>query len=60
MRNSHFPGWGRPYEFNIQLMTRVGRAEEARDVVSSGAGRALACAAHLFFRFPPVLCAHPF
>lgn len=32
MRNSHFPGWGRPYEFNSQLMARVGRAEEARDV----------------------------
>lgn len=35
MRNSHFPGWGRPYEFNSQLMARVGRAEEARDVVST-------------------------
>lgn len=36
MRNSHFPGWGRPYEFNSQLMARVGRAEEARDVVRTG------------------------
>lgn len=36
MRNSHFPGWGRPYEFNSQLMARVGRGEEARDVVRAG------------------------
>ena len=34
MRNSHFPGWGRPFEFNSQLMARVGRQEEARDIVS--------------------------
>lgn len=32
MRNSHFPGWGRPFEFNSQLMARVGRQEEARDI----------------------------
>lgn len=32
MRNSHFPGWGRPFEFASQLMARVGRAEESRDV----------------------------
>ncbi|KAL4440277.1 hypothetical protein ABPG75_003278 [Micractinium tetrahymenae] len=32
MRNSHFPGWGRPYEYASQLMARVGRAEESRDV----------------------------
>ncbi|KAI3431528.1 hypothetical protein D9Q98_004578 [Chlorella vulgaris] len=32
MRSSQFPGWGRPYEFNSQLMARMGRAEEARDV----------------------------
>lgn len=36
MRNSHFPGWGRPYEFASQLMARVGRGEESRDVVSPG------------------------
>lgn len=36
MRNSHFPGWGRPFEFASQLMARVGRAEESRDVVSGG------------------------
>jgi hypothetical protein len=41
MRNSHFPGWGRPYEFNSQLMARVGREEEARDVVR---GRVYTCA----------------
>ena len=35
MRNSHFPGWGRPFEFNSQLLARVGRQEEARDVVSA-------------------------
>ena len=34
MRNTFFPGWGRPYEFNSQLLARVGRGEEARDVVS--------------------------
>lgn len=32
MRNSHFPGWGRPFEFNSQLMAGVGRKEEARDM----------------------------
>ncbi|PSC67647.1 Cyclin delta-3 isoform 1 [Micractinium conductrix] len=32
MRNTFFPGWGRPYEFNSQLLARVGRGEEARDV----------------------------
>ncbi|KAL4422026.1 hypothetical protein ABPG77_005456 [Micractinium sp. CCAP 211/92] len=32
MRNSHFPGWGRPFEFASQLMARVGRGEESRDV----------------------------
>ena len=33
MRKSHFPGWGRPFEFNAQLFRRMQRNEEARDVV---------------------------
>lgn len=32
MKGSHFPNWGRPYEFASQLMDKVGRGEEARDV----------------------------
>lgn len=32
MRSTHLPGWGRPYEFACEVMRRVGRAEEARDV----------------------------
>lgn len=32
MRQGHFPEWGRPYEFNWQLLDKVGRNEESRDV----------------------------
>ena len=38
MRDGHFPGWGRQYEFNCSLMEAAGRREEARDVVSWCAG----------------------
>ncbi|KAK9818753.1 hypothetical protein WJX74_009152 [Apatococcus lobatus] len=31
MRPSHFPGWGRPFEFNAQLLRALQRDEEARD-----------------------------
>ncbi|KAK9864929.1 hypothetical protein WJX84_001472 [Apatococcus fuscideae] len=31
MRPSHFPGWGRPFEFNAQLLRAMHRDEEARD-----------------------------
>lgn len=31
-RPSHFPDWGRPYEFNSALLRGIGRLEEARDV----------------------------
>lgn len=34
MRPSHFPGWGRPFEFNAQLLRALQRDEEARDSVS--------------------------
>ncbi len=34
MRPSHFPGWGRPFEFNAQLLRAMHRDEEARDSVS--------------------------
>ena len=33
MRKSHFPGWGRPFEFNAQLYGHFNRNEEARDSV---------------------------
>jgi hypothetical protein len=26
MRNNHFPGWGRPYEFAAELYRKVRRA----------------------------------
>jgi hypothetical protein len=51
MRNNHFPGWARPYEFAAELLTGLGkREEEARDmarrvthrisnVISSGPSR---------------------
>lgn len=26
MRNNHFPGWGRPYEFACELLQKVGAA----------------------------------
>lgn len=32
MRNGHFPGWARPYEFASELFTGLGRHEEARDM----------------------------
>lgn len=32
MRASHFPGWGRPFEYASQVMKGVGRDEEARDI----------------------------
>eukprot|EP00775_Hariotina_reticulata_P005352 gene5352-5588_t len=33
MRNNHFPGWGRPYEFAAELFQKIGRrGEEARDM----------------------------
>ncbi|WIA18097.1 hypothetical protein OEZ85_009575 [Tetradesmus obliquus] len=33
MRNNHFPGWGRPYEFASELFQKIGkRGEEARDM----------------------------
>eukprot|EP00955_Chlamydomonas_euryale_P091793 364647-Chlamydomonas_euryale.AAC.19 len=33
MRNEHFPGWARPYEFASELLVRIGkREEEARDL----------------------------
>jgi hypothetical protein len=33
MRNGHFPGWARPYEFAAELFTGLGkRDEEARDM----------------------------
>lgn len=33
MRNNHFPGWARPYEFAAELLTGLGkREEEARDM----------------------------
>lgn len=33
MRNDHFPGWARPYEFAAELLSGVGkRDEEARDM----------------------------
>ncbi|KAF8061990.1 hypothetical protein HT031_004250 [Scenedesmus sp. PABB004] len=33
MRNNHFPGWGRPYEFASELFQKIGkREEEARDM----------------------------
>lgn len=31
MRNNHFPGWGRPYEFASELFGKLKRDEEARD-----------------------------
>ncbi|GLC37181.1 hypothetical protein PLESTB_000988700 [Pleodorina starrii] len=31
MRNNHFPGWARPYEFASELFGTLGRHEEARD-----------------------------
>jgi len=30
MRNNHFPGWGRPYEFAAELFNKVGKREEER------------------------------
>ena len=33
-RPTHFPGWGRPYEFNAGLLKQLDRLEEARDNVS--------------------------
>eukprot|EP00879_Flechtneria_rotunda_P027676 GHRR01029657.1.p1 GENE.GHRR01029657.1~~GHRR01029657.1.p1 ORF type:complete len:344 (+),score=121.23 GHRR01029657.1:363-1394(+) len=33
MRNNHFPGWARPYEFACELFQKIGsRGEEARDM----------------------------
>ncbi len=32
MRNGYFPGWARPYEFAAELLTGMGRLEEARDM----------------------------
>jgi hypothetical protein len=33
MRNNHFNGWARPYEFAAELFTKLGkRQEEARDM----------------------------
>lgn len=33
MRNNHFPGWARPYEFAAELFVKIGkRDEEARDM----------------------------
>lgn len=31
MKRAHFPGWARPFEFNAQLYSKLGREEEARD-----------------------------
>ncbi|CAL8470236.1 g9778 [Coccomyxa elongata] len=30
-RKNHFPGWARPFEFNANLYSSIGRNEEARD-----------------------------
>ncbi|KAG2498379.1 hypothetical protein HYH03_003638 [Edaphochlamys debaryana] len=32
MRNGHFPGWARPYEFASDLYMGLGRGEEGRDM----------------------------
>jgi hypothetical protein len=32
MRQGRFPGWGRPFEFNVTMLKAAGRSEEARDV----------------------------
>lgn len=32
MRNNHFPGWARPYEFASELFQQLKRGEEARDM----------------------------
>lgn len=37
MRKQHFPGWGRPFEYNARLYKHIGRAEEARDSVGASA-----------------------
>lgn len=34
-RKNHFPGWARPFEFNANLYSSIGRNEEARDGVSA-------------------------
>lgn len=31
-RKDQLPGWGRPYEFHAQVLQRIGRPDEARDV----------------------------
>ena len=31
MRRSHFPGWGRPYDYAASVLIAAGRLEEARD-----------------------------
>lgn len=32
MRNGHFPGWARPYEYASELFTALKRGEEGRDM----------------------------
>lgn len=32
MRDGHFPDWGRPYEYVFELMKKLGREEESRDI----------------------------
>lgn len=40
MRNQHFPGWARPYEFAAELLTGLGkREEEARDMARCAQSR---------------------
>ncbi len=34
-RKNHFPGWARPFEFNANLYSSIGRNEEARDGVNA-------------------------
>jgi hypothetical protein len=46
-RDSHFPGWGRPYEFNAALLTQVrGGGVAAQSSGAEGGERALGGRAH--------------
>lgn len=38
MRNNHFPGWGKPYEFAAEIFQRLKRLEECRDTTRAALG----------------------